>query len=62
MDEPEVVNQSVEANSTVVVKNWRYYGRNALTALKNNWRYYGKKALIILKWTAVFFFASTLFS
>jgi monofunctional glycosyltransferase len=46
MDEPEVLKEAVEAEGTVVVKDWRYYGR---------------KALVILKWTAVFFFASTLF-
>jgi monofunctional biosynthetic peptidoglycan transglycosylase len=52
MDEPEVMNgpeimpDAAVADSTLVVKNWRYYGR---------------KALIILKWTAVFFFGSTLF-
>jgi monofunctional biosynthetic peptidoglycan transglycosylase len=61
MDEPEVANQSVEADNPVVVKSRRYFGRNALISLKNNWRSYGKKALVILKWTAVFFFASTLF-
>ena len=43
------------------MKNWRYFGRNVLIALKKNWRNYGKKALVIMKWTAVFFFASTLF-
>ena len=59
MDEPEVIKEAVEADSLVVVKNWRYYGRKALIELKENWRYYAKKALIVLKWTAVFFFAST---
>ena len=61
MNEPEVINQAGKADSTVLVKNWRYYGRNALDVLKKNWRNYAKKALTILKWTAVFFFASTLF-
>jgi monofunctional glycosyltransferase len=46
MNGPEIMPDVAVADSTPVVKNWRYYGR---------------KALIILKWTAVFFFGSTLF-
>jgi monofunctional biosynthetic peptidoglycan transglycosylase len=61
IDEPEVIKETGEADSTVVVKNWRDYGRNALVNLKKNWRCYAKKGLAVLKWTAVFFFASTLF-
>jgi monofunctional biosynthetic peptidoglycan transglycosylase len=61
MDEPEVTNQAVEADIPIVEKNWRYYGRKALIELKKNWRYYAKKVLTIFKWTALFFFASTLF-
>jgi len=61
MDEPEVVNQPSEADNPVEVKNRQYFGRKALIAFKNNWRHYGKKTLVIMKWTAVFFFASTLF-
>ena len=61
MDEPEVINEPVEADSAVVVKNLRYYARTALIGMKNNWRNYARKSLTILKWTVVFFFASTLF-
>jgi monofunctional glycosyltransferase len=61
MDEPEVVKEAVEADSTIVEKYRRYYVRKALEVLKKNWRQYAKKALTILKWTAVFFFGSTLF-
>ena len=46
MDEPEIIDQAAEAESINVKKNWRYYSR---------------KVLIVLKWTAVFFFTSTLF-
>jgi monofunctional biosynthetic peptidoglycan transglycosylase len=61
MDEPEVLHEAVVPDSNVLVENRRFNVKNALIAFIKNWRYYGIEALIILKWTAVFFFASTLF-
>jgi monofunctional biosynthetic peptidoglycan transglycosylase len=61
MDEPEVTNPVAEADNTIAEKKWRYYGKKALNAWKENWRYYARVALTVLKWTAVYFFASTIF-
>ncbi len=47
MDEPDVSPPFIEAENPIVVKDWRYYSR---------------KILVALKWTVLFFFASTLFA